>query len=215
MNKGSTAEDRRDPTSDFELILKPLEPFIQHEAMRTLQSIVSRDLLDLETDEVVQRVRIQLWYALQRTAIEKPKAYVRRMVRNEVLQLIRRNKSTTPLLLDHDGELFQGNPLSIGTRAEDPAEQVEEDFTATHSLESVLDAINEFPPRQRDAMLMSMKESVDDILGLQKACEVRHIELECINWPEDQKAKLLLRASLSVGRRRLREQLHSSHKTLF
>jgi hypothetical protein len=41
--------------------------------------VVQMDVFDLETDELIQRVRIKFWHALQDKHIDYPKTYIKRM----------------------------------------------------------------------------------------------------------------------------------------
>jgi DNA-directed RNA polymerase specialized sigma24 family protein len=203
MEAQTMDRDQLDSTSDCEHLLVELDPYIQFSAWKALRA-VSTKVPDMEIDELIQRIRIKLWQAMRRRAVQSPQAYIRAIAHNEVLQMLRGHRSISPLPLSADGELLEGTPLSIGTLAEDPAKQVErKDY-----LVEVVDAIVMLPTRQRNAMLMSLKDRVDNPLALSQACNARKIDLERINWPhEDKEASLRLRASVSVARKKLHNLL--------
>src|SRR2546428_331620 len=68
-------------------------------------------VLDLEIDEIAQRVRIKLWQALHQKRVAHPEAYIQCIVHNEFVDLARRRKRTLPLPMDAEGELYQGKVL--------------------------------------------------------------------------------------------------------
>src|ERR1700680_3996686 len=76
---------------------------------RSSSNLARPEVLDLEIDEVVQRIRIKFWHALNVKHIDHPKAYIKTMVRNEFNDLSRKRKPPLPLITDDDGELFLGD----------------------------------------------------------------------------------------------------------
>src|SRR5437763_9375897 len=63
------------------------------------------NLLEERTDELAQRVRIKLWQALQQRPITNLRAYIRRIVCNEVISMIRQQLRAVPLSLTEEGEM--------------------------------------------------------------------------------------------------------------
>ena len=97
--------DQFDLTSDSNQLLELLDSYIRHFvrlSRPTFQRAVPTDVLDLEMDELIQQVRIKLWSAMRQQAIRNPKAYIRVIVRNAVLQLLRHSRSVRPLPLNED-----------------------------------------------------------------------------------------------------------------
>src|SRR5262249_41436148 len=94
---GASAYDS-DP--DIEEILVRLDPYIValvEKMARRSSNIARPEVLDLEIDEIVQRVRIKLWKALMVKLIEYPRAYIRTIVNNEFNDIPRRRKAPLPL----------------------------------------------------------------------------------------------------------------------
>src|SRR6266704_1552552 len=74
-------------------------------------NIARPEVLDLEIDEIIQRVRIKFWRALLTKHIDHHRAYIRSIVSNEFNDLGRRRKAPLTLPTDEDGELYMGNVL--------------------------------------------------------------------------------------------------------
>src|SRR5205085_9836014 len=104
------SEDDSDPTP--EEILVRYDHFIVAlvNKMASRSSGIARpEVLDLEIDEIVQRVRIKFWNAIQSKHIEYPQAYIRTIVRNEFNDIPGKRKPPLPLLTDADGGLYVGD----------------------------------------------------------------------------------------------------------
>src|SRR5450631_3329816 len=54
--------------------------------------IINMAPLDLEIDELIQRVRVKFWYALERRTISYPYTYIKRIIHSEIIDLKRRQK---------------------------------------------------------------------------------------------------------------------------
>src|SRR4051812_44128279 len=87
-------------------------------------TLIRAAVRDLEIDELIQMVRIKLWHALERKEITYPKAYIRRIVYSEIVDMTRRQKRPVqPLPEDEEGEIYCGKLLvSPGEGMADPAE---------------------------------------------------------------------------------------------
>ncbi len=159
--------------------------------------------LEIEVDEIAQRVRINLWQALSRGSIQHPKAYINVMVRNELNDMTRERKLTLPLRVDEEGELYTGTMIATSQNdMADPAIEYEQAETVTMLTARFLDAVLSLPPRQQQAMISALAEQVDDVPELVEAFKKRHIDVH-VGWPENDQERKLLKASLSVARRKV------------
>jgi DNA-directed RNA polymerase specialized sigma24 family protein len=174
-----------------------------YDCMRLHPDVIRPELLDLETDELVQRVRIKFWHALEDKHIEYPKTYIKRIVNSEFIDLVRRIKPryTLDLPVDEEGELYQGHMLiAISGGMADPALEYEEQVKASERIQEVVDAVLALPARQQHALICDMRDRVDDLEALTKAFKERKANIEQWQWPEQRHEKLLLRASLAYAR---------------
>ena len=193
-------------TTDIAAVLFQYDPYLVkqvHDCMRLHPDVIRPELLDLETDELTQRVRIKFWHALEDKYIEYPKTYLKRIVHSEFIDLVRRIKPhyTLDLPVDEEGELYQGHMLitpSVGMA--DPAVEYEEQVKATERMQEVVEAVMTLPVRQQHALICDMRDRVDDLEALTKAFKERKANIEQWQWPEQKQEKLLLRASLAYAR---------------
>ncbi len=198
---GSGAYDN-DPVEEF---LVEQDWHIQAEARKAVPSnLFSEEVLDLETDELIQNIRIKLWVARQGRSIIHPKAYIRTIAYTAAIDMIRRHRSTVSLFVDTDGEPGPGDLLvAHGEGFKDPAHEIESGEIDTDFLAKLVEAILALPPRQRQALLYALKDRKDDALPLINALKARKVDIEAMDWPEEEHEVHLLRASLAVARKRL------------
>lgn len=116
------------------------------------------ELLDLEIDEIAQSVRIKFWRALRWRHIVDPKAYIHRIVHNEFVDLVRRQKSTLPL----ESML-------------DPLDELEQEEAVASSMALVADDVLALPSRRICALVCTLRERVGSVLttcgGVQRASD--------------------------------------------
>src|SRR5947209_19620962 len=112
---------------DIEKILEDFDGYVRSLVGRKFpRSVVRREMLDMEVDEIVQNTRIKLWQALQRREIINLEAYIRCIIHTECVNRVRGYRHMLPLPLNEEGELYQGKVLvgaSQGMR--DPAYEIE------------------------------------------------------------------------------------------
>ena len=167
--------------------------------------IASPDVLDLEIHELAQRSRIKLWRALQKRHITHVKAYIRRIVHSESMDILRSYKPDLPLPVDEDGELYQGDVLvALSEGMRDPLYELEQKEMAAEYITQAVDALSSFPPCQQHVMICSLKDQLDDVLLLTKAFKKFEINIESMRWPSIKKEVKNLKASLSAARKKLR-----------
>ncbi len=192
--------------TNIEVILSQYDSYLirqVYDCMRLHPDIIRPEVLDLETDELVQRVRIKFWHALEDKHIEYPKTYIKRIVNSEFIDLVRRIKPHYMLELpvDEEGELYQGHMLiTPSSGMADPSIEYEEQVAANERLQEIVDAVLTLPARQQHALICDMRERVDDLAALTKAFKERKADIEKWQWPQQKNEKLLLRASLAYAR---------------
>lgn len=163
---------------------------------------------DLEVDEMAQRVLIKFWQALAVKHIQHPKAYLRTIVRNEFNDLSRKPKQPLPLLTDDDGEWYLGDAEELeGAWVVDPADEFEESESLAELMDSTANALTKLAPRQQQAMICELHEKIDATLQLIQALRKHLVEVNTLDWPEDEADKTLLKASLSPARHKMAKNL--------
>src|SRR5262249_156096 len=139
---------------------------------RRSSNIGHPDVLDLEIDEIIQRVRIKFWRSLKAKEIEHPKAYLRTIVNNEFNDLGRKRQAPLPLPTDEDGELYMGRVLlSESEGPADPAVEVEQEEAMNDLMELTTHIVIDLPPRMQHAMICHLQERVDNLILLTEAFE--------------------------------------------
>jgi RNA polymerase sigma factor (sigma-70 family) len=176
-------------------------------------TLIRAAVRDLEIDELIQLARIKLWHALEKKEIMYPKAYIRRIVYSEIVDMTRRQKwPVQPLPEDEEGEIYSGKLLvSPGEGMADPAEVVEQQEAVRGRMEEVVGVVLQLPARQRHAMICTLQDRVDDPWLLMDALQQNKCEMQQWQWPQMRKEKVLLQASLSYARRTLLRTIFREH----
>ncbi len=165
-------------------------------------NIARPEVLDLEIDEIIQRVRIKFWKALLTKEIEYHKAYIRSIVSNEFNDIGRRRKAPLPLPTDEDGELYMGNVLLSESRElADPAVAFEEEEAMDDLMELTARVVTNLPSRMKHAMINHLKDKVDNLIRLTEAFEKYEVNIKTIKWSDDPADTKRLKASISPARR--------------
>lgn len=165
-------------------------------------SVLRPEMLDLEIGDIAQEVLIKLWQALGQQRIQTPKASIRRIVHHALIDRVRRERMRplVPLPVDEEGELSLGTALLVQQdTVEDPATAFEQAETAAALSADIVRAVQSLPPRQRQAMILSLAARADDVPQLMEAFKGYLVERGG-HGPETQERQWL-RASLSVARR--------------
>src|SRR5436190_14809255 len=196
------SEDDSDPTP--EEILVRYDHFIValvEKMARRSSNIARPEVLDLEIDEIIQRVRIKFWRALLTKHIEHHRAYLRSIVSNVFNDLGRRRKAPLPLPTDEDGELYMGNVLlSESNELADPATAFEREEVLDNLMELTAQVVHDLPPRMKLAMINHLKDQVDNLILLTEAFEKYKVTIKSMKWPDDPADSKRLKASLSPAR---------------
>ena len=201
-NLGGVSEKECD--SDIEEILVRFDSYVvmlvQKKACSS-SNIARPEVLDLEIDEIIQRVRIKFWRALLTKHIDHHRAYIRSIVSNEFNDLGRRRKAPLPLPTDEDGELYMGDVLlSESNELADPAIAFEKEEATDDLLKLTVQVVTVLPPRMKLAMINHLKDQVDSLIRLTEAFEKREVNIKTMKWPEDPADSKRLKASLSPAR---------------
>ncbi len=201
----STPSSPRVREHDFaNRLLEQYDPYIQMLVRKKVQR-ASTWTGDLDADDLVQKVRIKVWRALQKGTVNNPGAYIQRVVDTVNIDVMRRYRMVLPLMRDEEGELYQGNLLIMpGKGMQDPAEELEQKEEELEALQRLVAAVSALPPRQQYATICALKSRFDDLRKLVSAFREMGIDIEKVHWPTDEKDVQRLRASLSFSRRKLR-----------
>lgn len=167
------------------------------------------DMLDMEIDDLAQQIRIRVWLVQQKTTIDNPKAYISRVAHNESVTIIRQLKPVTSLPIDEEGELYQCESLFLSAMTEDPLSEIEQQEAEQYYRQEAAHAISDLPTRQRQAILCSLKDKVDDLLVWVNTCKDYNMDMDVIEWPEEGQALQSMRSSMSAARKKLRPTLEA------
>jgi len=202
---------KKEDTFDIQEILVRFEPYIVmlvHKSASNSSNIARPEVLDLEIDEIIQRVRIKFWQALSKKEIVHHKAYLRAIVSNEFNDIGRRRKAPLPLQIDEDGELYMGNVLVNGSSdIADPAAIIEKEEELENLMELTAQVVPALPPRMELAMINHLKDQVDNLILLTEMFEKYKVNISSKQWPADPADNKRLKASLSPARQRIAQHL--------
>ena len=173
---------------------------------RHYPTIAHTSVMDLEIDELVQRVRIKFWQALERRHILYPHAYIKLIIKSEFVDMSRQRKSFLPLPTDEEWSYGEAGELGVRNMP-DPADEVEQEMEAFDFLNETIQAVLGLPPRQQLALICSLQDRVDDLVQLVNAFKAYRIDIEGIQWPTEKAEKQLLQASLTPARKTLAKKM--------
>ncbi len=213
---GASAFDSGYDAKEIDEILRQNDSYILALAREKIpRHIAFPEVLDLEIHELAQRSRIKLWRTLQKRHITCVKAYIRCIVHSESMDMVRCYKPDLPLPVDEDGELYQGDVLlAPGEGMQDPLYELVQKETAAEYITQAVDILRSFPHCQRQVMICSLKDQLDDVLTLTKAFKKFEINIETVRWPSQKEEVKNLKASLSIAHKKLRS-LKSEHELVW
>ena len=190
---------------DIDEVLKDVDALLRPLARKNLpHSIVLQEVEDLEEADLAQRALIKLWLAMRKEPITHYRAYARRIIHNESIDMLRQHKPTSQLPLNEDGELEQGLLVLSNTLIDDPADEVEFQDTVKRYIAFVVDDVLDLPQQQRCAMICELKNKVADMLPIAEAFSRQGVNISEINWSQDKNELQSQRASLSIARKKMR-----------
>jgi DNA-directed RNA polymerase specialized sigma24 family protein len=189
-------------------MVEKYDPYIcaaARQKIRNMQPHISAQLQEEQINELVQRSRIKFWLALKRRPIRSPKAYIRRIVHSEAVDMVRQKPRAIPLTLDEEGELYQGWLLVEKSEGmNDPAIEAEQLETTDHYISSVVSAAMQLSPRQQEAMICWLKERLGDSKHFTEVCKNWNIDPSSITWPDRIDERRKLKACVSPARKNVR-----------
>lgn len=193
-------------TSNVDEILIQYDGFIRTLARKYIpRTITSAEVLDLDIDELVQIARIKLWFALQKQEIRHMKAFIRRIVHNEAINMVRQHKPVVSLITNEEGELYQAHVLIASSQEiQDSAEEIEQDEMLQNYSSKLTEYVPKLPPQQQRAMICTLKDQIADILPLVDLFLQVNIDIESMHWSENADELQSERSSLSVARKKMR-----------
>jgi DNA-directed RNA polymerase specialized sigma24 family protein len=191
-----------DPENEF---LAEYDSYIQAEARKAFPSrLFPKDMFELEVTELAQIIRIKLWKAYQKRTINNPRAYIRMIAYTSAVDMVRHHQPTISLFTEMNGEPGRCDfELAQNERLRDPAFEIELGEIDRSLLTKLVEAILALPHRQRHAVLYSLKEHHDEVQSLINALKDKGIDIATINWPREKYEVYLLKASLSIARKKL------------
>ena len=154
--------------SDVDEILEHFDSFIRTLARKNIpHAITSSDVIDMDIDELAQITRLKLWLALQKQDIRHMNAYIRRIVHNEAINMVRQHKPVAPLITDDEGEPYLVHMMIASSQVkQDPAERIEQEEMLSSYSSKLVQNVLELPPQQQRAMICALKDQIADILPL-------------------------------------------------
>jgi DNA-directed RNA polymerase specialized sigma24 family protein len=210
MHYEAAATARKD---NCEAVLRHLDGYIISQVHRLgcqYARNIRPEVLDLELDEIIQRVRIKLWQAIEKREIRYPYAYIKLIVQSEFIDMIRRQKPC--LWLSIDKEQTCAELERAVWHMADPAETVAQEMDSSTCLKEMIQAVLALPPRQQFAMICLLKERVDDLRQLIEAFKAYKMDIQAIQWPAGKAEKQLLHASLVPAKKALAKRLEPNFK---
>lgn len=189
--------------SDVELIVECYSGYIVEQVERLIGHRASfRCTSMLDKDDIAQLVLIKFWQALQKRNIIHPRAYIKRMIYNEFVNMWRGCKLTLPLSInDDEEEVRDSSAILIPCEEKDlPEFQVEQEDTAFLCANRAARAIGALAPRQKRAMECSLYEHLDDPEQFKNAFKIYGLHMDNAKWPAKKADRQLLNASLSAAR---------------
>lgn len=195
-----------------DVFLEEHDPCICNQARKygyDRRGTVHPDVLDLEIDDLVQQIRIKVWLAWQKehTHIENPRAYIGRVAHNESITMLRQSRQTTSLLEEEDDELYQCKMISGTQLSLDPLQEIEQKETIAHYIDKTTNAVSALPDGQRQAMLCSLKDRVDDLSAWVESFKAYSLDIEAAQWPTEHDKRQSMKSLLTVARRKVRAKI--------
>ncbi len=188
--------------------LEQFDSYIKNLArLKVPRNVIPSLHVEDEIDEIVQRTRIKLWKMLKKGPIHNPTAYIHTIICTEAVDMVRRYKRTTPLLLNDNGEFCQNmTSCTPGQGPQDPTDIVEQEERVSEVARWAFRAIIDLPPRQQYALLWGLKKQIDDVLPVIDILNEADLSVEKIEIVHEMQERQRLSSLLSLARKKLRQQ---------
>jgi len=156
----------------------------------------------LDKDDIIQLVYIKFWLALKKKHIVHPRAYIKSMIYNEFVSVLRKCKPGLSLSInDEEGEVRESSAMLVSCEEKDlPEFQVEQEDMALLCARRAAEAISTLAPRQKRAMECILHEHIDAYGQFNEIFRNCNLNIENALWPSKKADKQLLKASLSEAR---------------
>ncbi|HEY1350896.1 MAG TPA: hypothetical protein VGF67_14845 [Ktedonobacteraceae bacterium] len=204
LSSGVSPEDC-DPPID-EMIAR-YEPYIRMQVKRkapTYHILAHPETLDLELDEIAERVLVSFWQKLRAGTIHYPEAYIQRMIDYAFLDILRRQKRQgVPLSLStppEDDPSRESIPEICDETAPDPETEILQQEAVRERALQIARAVGQLPPRQRRAVECSLCEQLAELRQFSATFAACQVNIENAQWPGADEEKRRLKASLFAAR---------------
>lgn len=191
----------------IEEILEFCDPYIRRLALKKVpRNVCRRDTLDLDVDELAQKIRIKLWEMLQKQAIVNPRAYTNYIAFHQAVNMVRNYDGCLSLQISEDGEIAKG--CLVGRREEinNPEVMLEGQEILDELITEVADTIAEMHLHQQQATICRLKEKMDDFSRLAAALKTRNID-SGVEYSKESVARQKLQSSYPPAKRKLATRL--------
>ena len=205
-----------EPPPDPNVLLEQYNFHRIHEKVRRkvsfLVKLVHPDVLYLELEDIAQEVSFHFWLRVQKgERINHLDAFLARMIQNQYLDEIRSRKHVyNPQLLSmlEDRIVLEDKALiKPGAGMSDPALEYEQKQNTAHLYHKIAYAIAKLPEKQKLAMTCLVLEKVDNLAWMADALMIYGVDTE-VQWPQGEKAKQRLQASLPPARKAIAKRLN-------
>ena len=159
----------------------------------------------------LQDIAADAWYSylrrLERGDIEKPAAYIAKIIRNKFWDYLRKEKRRSPQPTIYLSTFAENPDLELaafwGRDLINPVNEADEQVEKIDFLNNLAVVLRKVPPRQRRVVICTLLEKADDPLPIKQILRRNHIDASEMHWPSNQAEKRLLKASLPAARRTL------------
>ncbi|MEO9060390.1 MAG: sigma factor [Ktedonobacteraceae bacterium] len=168
----------------------------------------------MDLEEVADEVYIHFWEILEdkeHEPVRYPEAYLAKMIHHKLYDEIRKRArygNPQPFSMFEGGTFLEDKALfSSGSGMSDPALEYERKQSLAHFLHRIAYAVSKLPARQKLAMTCELLEIVDNLAWMTDALMIYGVDTE-VQWPQGEKAKQRLQASLPPARKAIARRLN-------
>ncbi len=169
------------------------------------QSYVLTSIGPIDSDDVAQEACIKFWLICQKQTIASPRAYIRRIVLTVIADSVRKYKPLLyqALAIDEHGEIFEDYLTNVDqAERSNPETILMEQESLDESMDKLMGAVTELPPRQQLATVTTLLGRVDDLLQFIEILQENNIDGE-LAWPVERIERQRLQASFPHARRNI------------
>ena len=166
------------------------------------QKLVSSDFGSFDSDDVAQEVCIKFWLICQKQHIDSPKAYIRKIVHTIVADMFRKYKPNLyqTLTIDEQGEISEIYLMNVEeAELSNPETILQQKESLDETMEKLMDALIDLPPRQQVSSITTLKRRVDDLLRFVAVLQENYLDSE-LEWPIERVERQRLQASFPYAK---------------